>query len=558
MFPNQMTIKTKQPNTSQKSDKWAKILKAIPGYDPYETAGDCTFDDREAEKALGFFRDCLVFIEGEKAGQPFHLELWQQSIVANLFGWKRPDGTRRYRESFVYVPRKNGKTPLCAGIVLYGLFCDGEPGAQIYSAAADREQAALTYRHAAGMIARNPAMQDNCKVYRTFKSIEYPATTSIYKALSHEADTKHGLNAHLVIVDELHAHPDGELIDVLATSTASRTQPLIIYITTADYDRESECNNKHEYACRVRDGIVDDVSFLPVVYETLQDEDWTDPKIWQKANPNLSVSVSREYLERECKRAQEVPSTENRFKRLHLNMKTEQDVRWLGIDHWDGGNIECTEDDLAGQLCFGGCDLSSNTDTTSLVWVFPQEDGTVKVLPRIWIPAEGADKREKNDKVPYSLWVRQGHIRTTPGNVVDYEYIQRDIESDWQKFNVAQMAFDRWNFEALRQRLASEGVDEEKLISFGQGFVSMSPAMKELERLLLGKYLLHNDNPAMRWMFSNIAVEMDTTGNVKPSKKKSKGRIDAMVSLIMAVGMLAIHDQDDGRSVYEDRGLVIL
>jgi phage terminase large subunit-like protein len=239
---------------------------------------------------------------------------------------------------FLYVPRKNGKTPLSAGICNYVLFCDGEPGAQIYSAAAEKEQAALLYRHAVGMITQEPELDSRARIYKGHKSVVLKDDPgSVFKVLSADADTKHGGNSHLVLIDELHAQPNRELVDVLQTSMASanRPQPLLVHITTADFDRESICNEKHDYACKVRDGIIEDESFLPIIYEVTKDDDWKDERVWHKANPNLGVSVSLDYLRRECKRAQDTPTYENTFKRLHLNLKTQNDVRWLQLDRWD-------------------------------------------------------------------------------------------------------------------------------------------------------------------------------------------------------------------------------
>ncbi len=324
----------------------------IPGYDPRATAGDCRFDRRAAEHAVEFFHECLTFTTGQWRGQPFVLQPWQQAIIRNLFGWKRKDGTRRYREALVYVPRKNGKSEIAGGLGNLLIFADGEPGAQVYCAAADREQARLVFNAAKTMVAAEPEMAARAKVYT--HAIVFEATGSVLKVVSAEAYSKHGINAHGIIIDELHAQPNRELVDVLTTSTGARRQPLIIHITTADFDREgSICNEKHDYATKVRDGVIDDPAFLPVIYEAGPDEDWTDPAVWRRVNPNLDVSLSMEYLERECRRAQETPSYENTFKRLHLNIRTQQDVRWLSLEAWDacdGAAID--ERELAGRPCF--------------------------------------------------------------------------------------------------------------------------------------------------------------------------------------------------------------
>jgi phage terminase large subunit-like protein len=532
--------------------KWGKLLELIPGYSPIETAGDCWFDEERAQLCIDFFQEHLCFIEGEKAGQAFLLEPWQKSILANLFGWIRPDGTRRYREAFIFVPRKNGKTPFAAGIVDMVAFVDGEPGAQLYVAAGEREQAALTYRHAAGMIARNPELAKRSRAYRTFKSIEFYDGDCVFKALSADADTKHGLNAHLVINDELHIQKNRDLVDTLETATASRRQPMIIHITTAGFDKHSICYEKYSYAEKIRDGAIDDIKFLPVIYEALEDDDWTDEKTWIKANPNLGVSVSLDYLKSACKEAQDVPAKENTFKRLHLNIWTEQETRWLSMIKWNACDEKCDEQVLFGKPCFAGLDLSSNTDITAFVMAF-QVQNSVVLIPRFWIPKENATERERKDGVPYSVWERQGFLTMTEGNVIDYEYVIDDIQKDFEKYDVQGIAFDRFGFEAVRQRFIKVGAPADKFISFGQGFLSMSPPMKELEKLVLEGAIVHNDNPVLKWMASNVAVLQDPAGNVKTNKDKSSEKIDGIVAAIMAIGLMTV---DPGRTevFYENHG----
>jgi phage terminase large subunit-like protein len=525
---------------------WArKLFALLPGYDPAGRAAPGErFVPELAEHALRFFPEQLQFIEGERGGDPFDLEPWQRAIVACLFGWVRADGTRRYRESLIYVPRKNGKTPFCAGMVDLVMFTDGEPGAQIYSAAAEREQAALIFRHAAGMIARNPEMMRRSKIYRTFKSIEYPAEGSIYKALSSEADTKHGLGAHLIIVDELHAHRDGELVDVLKTSTAARRQPLVVYITTADYERESVCNRVYDYARKVRDGVVEDSSFLPAIWEASGEDDWTDPKVWAKANPNLGVSVKLDYLARECERARNEPTYENTFKRLHLNIRTQQDIRWLSVEKWAACNDPVDEAALAGRVCYAGLDLSTKVDLTAYVLVFPPTDDDPKwrVLPRFFAPEENAREREKKDRVPYQTWADQGHLTLTPGNVVDYDRVAAALMADAARFQIREVAYDPWNATHLALQLQAEGAT---MVEFRQGFGSMSEPTKELERLVISRELAHGGHPVLSWMASHVAVELDAAGNVKLSKRKSTERIDGLVCIVMGLGRAMVQPQGE-------------
>lgn len=518
------------------AEQWRDCqLAHLPGYDPYATGEGYHFDIEAANDAISFFQS-LEFIEGERAGDKFILEDWQRAIVGSIFGWKNEKtGLRRYREAFVYVARKNGKSPLAAGIVLIGLFVDGEPGAQIYSAAAEREQAALVYRHASAMIARDPQLGRLCKTYKTFKSIEVPATNSVYKALSADADTKHGFSTHMVIVDELHAHPNGELVDVLQTSMGARREPIMIHITTADYDRDSVCNRKYDYACKVREGVFEDASFLPVIYEAGRDDDWTKPDTWKKANPNMGVSVRTDYLERECERAKNEPSYENTFKRLHLNIRTQQDIRWIQLDRWDkcSGGLEL--DSLAGRECWGGLDLSSTTDVSAFVLAFPPlGDEPVSLLGFYWVPAENARARERKDRVPYLTWEKSGAIRMTPGNVIDYDRIRNQISEIGETYNIREIAVDRWNSTQLQNQLMGDGFN---VVQFGQGFASMTAPTKELEKLIMAGKLEHFNCPVLRWMAGNVAAEIDAAGNIKPSKKKSSEKIDGIVASVMALGV---------------------
>jgi phage terminase large subunit-like protein len=532
----------------------------IPGYDPFATAGNCTLDEAAAQLAIDFFPECLSHIEGKLAGAPFKLEPWQQAIVGNLFGWKRPDGTRRYREAMIYVPRKNGKTPLAAGIANYVLFCDDEKGQQNICAAAEREQASLLYRHARGMVENEPELLRRAKIYAGLgqRSIAIESEHSAFKVISADADSKHGGNLHLGIIDELHVQPNRDLVDVIQTSMASknRRQPLLIYITTADFDRESICNEKHDYACKVRDGVIVDPAFLPVIYEAMVDDDWTSPDTWRRVNPNYGVSVDEEYMLRECKRAQESAAYENTFKRLHLNVKTQNDVRWLKLESWDNNDDAIDETALAGRPCYSALDLSTKTDITANAHLFPptEDDPKWRVLMRFWIPGENARIRERRDRVPYEAWAKQGFITLTDGNVIDYDIIKASILEDGRKFEVREIAYDPWNATQIALQLQAEGATA---IEFGQGYRSMSEPTKELEKLVLAGAMAHGGNPVLRWMASNVSVEQDPAGNLKPSKKKSTERIDGIVALVMALGRAMVNPAE-AASVYETRGLIAL
>lgn len=531
--------------------EWADLLALIPGYDSLSTAapGDY-FDEASADLAISFFPEVLTFIEGERAGEPFELENWQAAIVATLFGWKREDGTRRYRECLIYVPRKNGKTSLIAGLTLLMAIIDREPGGQLYSAAADREQASLIFRHMAGMIAQEPELAKRSRVYRSFKSIEFPGNT-IYKALSSDADTKHGLSANFIVVDELHAHRDGELLEVLKTSTGARRAPLCIYITTADYNRPSICNTLHDYATKVRDGVIQDHSFLPVIYEAPQDADWTDPAVWKLANPNLGVSIREDYLERECKRALAEPTYQNTFRRLHLCQKTSTSTQFIRLEDWEACRVDPFPDH-SGREAFGGLDLSTTTDLSAFALAVPLDDGKVALLPHFWIPERKlADKR---DRVPYEAWAAQGLITVTDGDVVDYDRIRADIVALGQKYNIQEIRFDPWNSSQLANQLAEQ--DGFIMTQHRQGYISMNAPSKEFERRTVGRLLAHDGNPILKWMVGNVAMKLDEAGNIKPDKSKSTERIDGVVAAIMALSGAMVGG--DRASVYSERGLFTL
>lgn len=512
----------------------------IPGYDPWATADKgMWFDPAAAQRAIDFFHECLKHQEGDKALQPFILEDWQQAIIGNAYGWKVSkdvNAPRRYREIMVFMARKNGKTTIAAGIALKALFADGEYGAQVYSAAGDRDQAKLIYRQAAGMVRSDSDLNKRGRVFQS--AITFEEMNSSYKAISREAGAAHGQNPHCVVVDELHVQKTRDLVDTLHTGMANRRQPMIMYITTAGYDKESICYEKYDYACNVRDGRVHDPSFLPVVYEAGADDDWKSEDTWRKANPNLGVSVSLEYLRRECQRAQDIPAYENTFRRLHLNQWTEQDVRAIPMDQWNAAKMD---GDLAAMLrgreCWAGLDLASKQDVTALVLCFDVEDRIVW-LPYFWVPEGACRDRERRNKTRFDQWVRDGAMMRTPGDMTDYSFIRKTLNELKQVYDIREVAYDPWNGGQLAIQLAEE--DGFSMVEFQQGFRSMSEPTKQLLAMLASGRLAHSGNPALNWMAGNFAVEMDAAENLKPSKKKSTEKIDGIVAGIMAIGRMLV------------------
>lgn len=508
------------------------------------------YDENAAERAVQFFTECLTHTKGEWAGQPLHLDPWQaDGIIRPLFGWKRADGTRKYRTAFIMIPRKAGKSTLAAGIANILLFADGEPGAEVYSAAADREQAAIVFEMAKGMIDASEPLRIRSTSYK--RSIVVPSTASSYKVLSSDAYTKHGLSASGIVIDEVHALPNRELWDVLTTSTGARRQPLTVAITTAGYDRHSLCFELYDYAVKVRDGIIKDEAFLPIIYEADKDDDWTIPETWRKAHPGLGISVKEEYFAAECDKAQQLPGYENTFKRLLLNIWTEQNTRWLSMESWDKCNYDLP--DLKGKTCYAGLDLATTTDIAALVLAFPIS-GQLHLLSYFFVPQEGIKKRSDRDRVPYIQWVREGHIIATEGAVIDYDFIRAKLNELSEIYHIKEIAIDRWNATHLATQLTGDGFE---MIGYGQGFASMGAPTKEFERKVIAGEINHGGNPVLRWMVSNVSIKQDPAGNMKPDKSKSTERIDGVVASLMALGRVMEYDDERG-SAYDSGEILFI
>lgn len=558
---------------------WLEIVRGVPGYDPMATAGGSVFNADAAAKALEFFPVMLCHTEGELAGTPFVLQPWQRAIVANLFGWQKRDDhgrwVRRYREAFILVARKNGKTPMAAGIALLSFFLDPMLGKQCYLAAGDRSQASVVFRHCKGMVEHEAHLKKRCKIYGGTGS-EYQTRSivrpedggSFMRVISADAATKHGGNTHLAVIDELHVQPNRDLVDVLSTSMSSVNipQPLMIYITTADYERVSICNEKHDYARKVRDGVLADPAFLPVIYECTLDDDWTDPEVWKKANPNLGISVSADYLRRECEHAKEVPAFQNTFMRLHLNIRTQQDTRAIPMDQWDacGDGVqdplvwrEETLERLRGEQCWGGLDLGSVSDLTAFVLLFGSDEGGYDLVPWFWCPRDRAAVRSRRHQVPYLTWGQQGFVTLTEGNETDYQIVRRDINELANRFGVQSIAADRlFQGAQLCQDLLRDGM---QVVALGQGYASMASPTRRLLELIGGRKLRHGNNPVLRWMAGNAATESDTVGAdtiLKFSKKKSTEKIDGIMAACDALAMRMA--SGDMTSIYETAGSLAL
>jgi phage terminase large subunit-like protein len=488
----------------------------------------------------------LTHTKGKFAGKSFDLRPWQTRIVKQLFKTKK-DGLRQYRTCLLMLPRKNGKSEIAAALAIYFLLFDGEIGAEVYSAAADKDQAALVFNVAAQMIRNDPELLAQCEIIDSQKRIVHRKSGSFYRAISAEAYSKHGFNASVVIYDELHAAPNRELWDVLATSQGARSQPMMIAITTAGFDRHSILWELYSHAKNVAENPELDPTFLPLLFEAPIDADWTDEKVWHAANPALGDFRSLEEMRIAAQRAKAIPAQQNTFRRLYLNQWTEQDERWLDMATWDacGGAVDV--DSLAGRECYAGLDLASTRDVTALVLVFPDGEGGFDVLPKFWVPSDTMADRVKRDRVPYDQWKMDGALNTTDGNVCDYDAIREAIRELSEVFDIREIAYDRWGATQLVTQLQADGA---VCVPLGQGFASMSSPTKELDKLIASRSIRHGNHPVLRWMAVNVAIEQDAAGNVKPSKKKSTEKIDGIVALVMAIDRATRNAE--GGSVYDD------
>jgi len=476
----------------------------------------------------------LTHTKGPAAGLPFRLRPWQVDILRRLFTVNPATGRRQYRTCLLMMPRKNGKTELCAALAIDGLLLDGEIGAEVYSAANDKEQAALCFNVAAQMIRNDPELYAACEIIDSQKRIVHRASGSVYRAISAEAYSKHGFNASRVIYDELHAAATRDLWDVLATSTGARAEPLVIAISTAGYDRHSILWELYTHAKKVREAPELDPTFLPIIYEAPPDADWTDPAVWAAANPALGDFRSREELEVACARAREIPAQENTFRRLYLNQWTEQAARWIALEAWDACQAPTDLEALAGRKCYVGLDLSTTTDLTAAVAVFPDDDGPgFTVLPHFFMPAERIATRVARDRVPYDEWARRGLLTTIPGPTVDYEVVRAHLNAWDDAYDLKMIAFDPWNATDLVSRL--EKIDGFVCIKMRQGKATLSAPSKALEKAVLERALRHDGHAILRWNIANAAIDIDHTGNIQPSKAKSTDRIDGVYALVMAL-----------------------
>lgn len=516
------------------------------------------YDKEKADKAVNFIQK-LRHTKGKWFNKPFLLLPWQEQIIRDIYGIVKPDGTRQFTTAYIEIPKKMGKSELAAAVALKQLCADGEQRAEVYGCAADRQQASIVYDVAKDMVELCPALSKRIEIRKANKLMTYLPTNSRYQVLSAEASSKHGFNISAVVFDELHTQPDRRLYDVMTQGSGdARTQPLYFLITTAGSDTKTVCYEVHQKAKDIIKGTKTDPTFYPVIFGADEGDDWTSPEVWKKANPSLGVTVDIEKVKAACDSAKQNPAEENSFRQLRLNQWVKQAVRWMPMKRWDECAFEVDENALEGRVCYGGLDLSYTSDITAFVLVFPPEDpddpdDKYIVLPFFWVPEDNIPLRTKRDHVNYDVWVRQGYVFSTEGDVIHYGAIEKFIEQLGERFNIREIAFDRWGAAQMAQNLEDMGFT---VVRFGQGFKDMSPPTKELMKLVLEKRIAHGGNPVLWWMFDNVVVRTDPAGNIKPDKEKSTEKIDGAVAMIMALDRAIRCGCNNGASVYDNRGLL--
>lgn len=530
---------------------------------PGEAPG-AVFDPERVDKVLNAFSK-LRHTQGQWAGQPLKPDPWQVAyVLAPVFGWVRWDEdaeayVRIVRELYVDVPRKNGKSTLAGGLAIYMTCADGEQGAQVITAATTKEQAGFVFEPVKKLAEAAPALKKH--VLPLKDKILHKRSGSYFKPIASVAGAQHGANIHCAIVDELHEHKTPELVETIETGTGSRRQPLVVIITTADSGkRESVYDRKRKRVEQLARRVFAAPSVYGVVWAAEKDDDPHIELTWRKANPGYGVSPTRSYLQAKSDEAKQSPADLAKFLRLHLGRRTKQETKYLTTESWNRNAGMVDEAKLAGREAYGGLDLAATSDLCALCWLFPDDEaGGFDALWRLWTPEDNVEALDQRTAGAASVWVREGLLVATPGNVADYDYIQLQIERDIDTFDVRSVGFDPWSAVPLTNELAKSNAP---MVKVRQGFVTMSPPLKELQRLLLkgtaeAPQLRHGGNPAVAWMVDNLAVAMDPAGNVKPDKARSAEKIDAVSALVTALSE-AMTREEPVTSAYEDGGLEVV
>ncbi|MET4780819.1 terminase TerL endonuclease subunit [Glaciihabitans sp. UYNi722] len=520
------------------------------------------FSFERVDKVLAAFR-ALKHVSGQWSGQPLIPDPWQVEILAPVFGWVIWDDdadmyVRIIRKLYVDVPRKNGKSTLLGGLAIYMLAADGEPGAQIVTAATSERQAGFVFNPIKTLADKSPALKKHVRTVG--KKVLHPKSGSYIEVVSSVADAQHGANLHFVCVDELHVHKTPDLVETLETGTGSRRQPLIGIITTADSGKQNTIYaRKREYIEQLARGAIKDPSSYGVVWAAEAGSDPFVEATWKSANPGYGISPTRAYMKSAAAEAQQSPADLAKFQRLHLGLRTKQETKYLDLEVWDRNGSMVDESKLAGKQAYGGLDLASTSDLCALAWTFPDGDGGFDALWRLWTPEANLAALDKRTAGMATVWVREGFLTLTPGNVADYDYIQMQINKDRESFDVRGIAYDPWNSSQLVNDLVADGAP---MVKTRQGLVTLSAPTKELQRILLlgtneKPMFRHGGNPAVRWQADNFTVAMDAAGNVKPDKGSAPEKIDAIAATVNSMS-LVLGMEPNKRSKYEDDNLLVI
>ena len=508
------------------------------------------FDRRAALRAIGFI-ERLKHTKGEWAGRRFRLAPWQHFVLWNIFGWKNADGTRRFRYAYIEIARKNGKTALSAGVGLYMLFADGESRPEVYSAATVKDQAKICFADAVEIV-RATDLKHYLTPFRN--SIVYEARGGMMKPLSSDYGTHDGLNPSCGIIDEFHAHRDSGMFDVIKSAFGARRQPLMFIITTAGFNKSGACYAYRENVIKVLREVNEDDTLFGIIYTLDANEEWDDPRMWIKSNPNLGVSLSADYLADQVRDARNRPEAVRNVMTKNLNLWVDAERTWILDDVWQKCVGTISPDELRGCTCWGGLDLSNVSDITAYVLLFHEND-RFQLVPYFWIPEEKMLEKIRRENINYDRWVADGYVTVTPGNVIDYDFVKADILRRTADYDLRSSAYDRWNASQTIIDLQNEGM---VCNPFGQGYGSMSAPTREFEKLVLTGRIEHFGNPVLRWMLASTVVKSDPAGNIKPDKERSTQKIDGIVASIMALGEWMTAQASDERNPYENRGLLTL
>ena len=534
-----------------------KDYPKLKGYKPTRFMLETShYDKKKADRAVTFIEN-LCHTKGKWAGTRFWLLPWQEQLIRDIFGIVKPDGNRQFRTAFVEICKKVGKSELAAAVALYLLYADNEPSAEVYGAAADRQQASIVFDVARQMVEMSPALMKRSKLMSATKRIVNYGNAGFYQVLSAEVGSKHGFSISGLVFDEIHTQPNRQLYDVLTKySSDARQNPLHFIITTAGNDRHSIAFELHTKAIDIIEGRRVDPTFYPVVYGLKDDEDWEDEANWYKVNPSLGYTVDIERLRDAYREAKQNPADEITFKWLRMNMWVSSTTSWIPDAIFMKGNEPIDMRMLEGRDCYAGLDLSSTGDITALVLMFPPRDADEKYIlaPYFWVPEETIPQRVKANSVPYDVWEKQGYLLATEGNVIHYDFIEKFICDLAEKYHILEIAVDRWNATHMIQNLEDQGFT---MVPFGQGFASMSTPTKEFYRLLMEGQIIHAGHPVLRWMAGNVVVETDAAENIKVTKAKSKEKIDGIVASIMALDRCLRNEGEQQGSVYDQRGLLV-